>query len=846
MLNSLKSKLTLVIVGILIILVIGTVLYMSSLTRGLADTITQERMESASQMAFQYFESLERHNETKAYAISRGQSLIRLVGLWDDENDINATWIRQQLLEYLNVRRNEFQIDSALIVDRYGNVILRTHNFEQFGDNFASTTSFIEAMTGNSHTTYTTTDAVPLGLTTSVPIIDEDEIIGVVAVIVDMYTDSFVDEIAQLFSAQISTFVRNERVATTVRNDNGMRATGVRASEEVIQNVLIQAGAHQTIETLQGEEHHSFYIPLRGWEGTPAGMFSVGFSNAEAIEATNGVINGLIFMSLVGLVVISVSLFLLISWLMKPLQGLAANISEVAAGNLDVDINQNKKIPNDEIGEVIRDVGGLMHVIKDLVEDLNKLSYEFIHLGNIEYRIDASKYDNSFKELIEKLNDIVKSQVDDINAVLKAINQISDGDFDVFIRDLPGHKIVLPQSIRAIADKLNELYQSVSALAQGAALGNLEISIDESRFEGNWGLMAKSLNGLVKAVAEPFFEVEKALVEMSKGNLQSAKIDKKFSGVFENVKNALNTTDKATLGYISEIADILEHMAQGNLTVSIQRDYIGSYAPIKSALNTILRSLNNTMSEIQMSVEQVALGAEQISESAMGLAEGAARQTASIEELSSSVIIIQEKATKANSNAVAAREDTKLSQKYAARGREAVKFMSDTMHKIKSSSEGISKIIGVINSIAFQINLLALNAAVEAARAKEHGKGFGVVAGEVRNLAGKSQKSTADTTSIIIEDTKNVEEGIKAAGEVVESFKTIADNISEVSVLVSSIADISWEQLESISIINASVSEIAKVVVNVSATAQESAASSQQLNSQAEMLREKVGFFKLK
>jgi len=242
----------------------------------------------------------------------------------------------------------------------------------------------------------------------------------------------------------------------------------------------------------------------------------------------------------------------------------------------------------------------------------------------------------------------------------------------------------------------------------------------------------------------------------------------------------------------------------------------------------------------------VAMGADQISNSAMNLAEGATRQTAAVEELSSSLTLIHEKANQASESATAANQSTIRSQQFAQQGGATIKSMSETMNKIKESSESISKIIDVITSIAFQTNLLALNASVEAARAGEHGKGFSVVADEVRILAGRSQQSASDTSGIIEEDTKNVEEGLKAAMEVVESFDTIVKNIGEISEVVSHIASISSEQLDSISTINASVSEITGVVTATSATAEESASASEELNSQAEMLRQKVAFFKLR
>ena len=529
----------------------------------------------------------------------------------------------------------------------------------------------------------------------------------------------------------------------------------------------------------------------------------------------------------------------------KPIKTLVSLTGSVSMGRLNVNIDRSK-ITKDEIGDLTRDVYGLVDIIRNIVDDLTQIDHQFNIVGDIDYRADAGQYQNSFKEVIESVNNILSNQIKDTLGTIDVLNKIADGDFDVHVDDLPGKKMILPRTLRVVTANLKEIYGSALYLAENVASGNLNVEIDQTKFKGSWAELVRTLDNLVAAVSDPLTAIEFSLNALSRGDFTNARIEKTFEGTFENVKNALNTTEKITSSYIGEISNVLEHMSWGDLSVSARLDYIGAYAPIKIALITILESLNDTISEIQSAVEQVALGAGQISASAMTLAEGATRQTASIEELSSSIAIIHEKATEASASAVSAKEGTERSQEHVFQGSGSVSAMTDTMHKIKASSEGIAKIVDVITGIAFQTNLLALNASVEAARAGEHGKGFSVVADEVRTLAGRSQQSTTDTMTIIDEDVKNVEEGINAAEEVVSSFETISNNISGIAGLITHIADISEEQLSSISIINASVTEIADVVTGTSATAEESAAASQELNSQAEMLRQKVAFFRLK
>lgn len=525
-----------------------------------------------------------------------------------------------------------------------------------------------------------------------------------------------------------------------------------------------------------------------------------------------------------------------------PINTLMSLVKNVSDGNLNININRTDT-PKDEIDMLTNYTANLVDVIKSIVNDLNKLAYEDTIAGNIKYRIDTSKYDNAFNELMRSVNGIMDGQEQAITPAIDAIIKIAIGDFDITIQDLPGDKAILPQSLREIVGKLNKLHDEISLLADKATEGNFNAHIKDE-FYGSWGLLVDKLNNLMDAMAKPLADIERNVTIMSHGDFSH--LDGTYPGTFGILQDACNLVNDTTSALIKEISETLQKIANGDLTVNLKEKYVGSYAPIESSINIILDNLNSTLSEVRASVEQVTQGAEQISTSSMSLAESTGKQTGSIEALSNSVALVHEKAMIASKDAADANKSSSRIQEYIVSGGNAVKSMESTMNKVKGSSEDIRKIIDLISNIAFQTNLLALNASVEAARAGEHGRGFSVVADEVRSLAGRSQQSTSDTSQIIEEDLKYVDEGLKATREVVASFETITDTVLEISGHIAEITEISGEQLESIAGINNSVSEIAKVIVDISATAEESASASQELNSQAEVLREKIGFFKLK
>ncbi|MCD4689152.1 MAG: CZB domain-containing protein [Desulfuromonadaceae bacterium] len=317
----------------------------------------------------------------------------------------------------------------------------------------------------------------------------------------------------------------------------------------------------------------------------------------------------------------------------------------------------------------------------------------------------------------------------------------------------------------------------------------------------------------------------------------------------------LNLTRQDEIGQMAQSMDRFANSLQNEMVGSLQKlaasDLTFEVVPrdgqdaIRGALNQLGQDLNGLVSELYTSGEQIASGSMQVADGSQSLSQGATESAASVEEITASMTELASQTKQNAENATQANQLVLQAKDAAEKGNHQMQDMVGAMAEINEAGKNISKIIKVIDEIAFQTNLLALNAAVEAARAGQHGKGFAVVAEEVRNLAARSAQAAKETAELIEGSVQKTANGTQIAGQTESALKEIVTAVIKATDLVSEIAAASNEQSQGIGQINQGLNQIDQVTQQNTANAEESAAAAEELSGQAEQLRQMLSRFKL-
>lgn len=485
----------------------------------------------------------------------------------------------------------------------------------------------------------------------------------------------------------------------------------------------------------------------------------------------------------------------------------------------------------------------------------NTVNYDnYIKESNVDKNTDVSvskmkeigitsEEEEIINEMLNLSLNLVPLEMDAMNMVkagnnMKAINFVYGQDYNDTVSKIASLKsefiTMLDNRTAAVVTNLN----NILTMSQYLVLSLVVILV----------LLQLWLNLVIKKrLLSPIKQINRELNKITMGEIFTPVVVEGNVSEVALIVDALNVVKKNLHIYISDISMVMMHISQGNFDIpELQQPFVGDFKVIEDSIHKITKDMSQTIHSIRLSATQVSNSSEQVSSSSQYLAKGATEQAASVEELSSSVAEVSTRIKENAENTVMA---SKMSTEVGSDVIESNNHMKDmraAIDEISGKSNEIGRIIKTIDDIAFQTNILALNAAVEAARAGVAGKGFSVVADEVRSLAQKSAEAAKNTTELIQSTIEAVKNGIAISHETEKSLHVVVEKISNITKTIQDVADSSDEQSAAMQQINQGIDQICNVIQTSSSTTEQSAAASQELRQQSQTLEGLVSKFKLK
>ncbi len=514
-----------------------------------------------------------------------------------------------------------------------------------------------------------------------------------------------------------------------------------------------------------------------------------------------------------------------------------------------------------------------------------------VQRGDLAHRAKLDGVPMEFHGLVSGLNATADAFAEPVKLAANYVERISHGQIPPHIEErFEGSFGTLMAGLNRAIASVSALVQDTRRLADAAVTGELGARADESRHEGDFRRAVEGVNRTLDAVVGPLQVAATHIARMAAGDIPEP-IAQEFKGDFNQLKENLNTCTEAVgrlvrdadqvasaaragdlsaradaqqhegdfrkiiegVNYaldamntpISEASQVLDRLAKRDLRARMVGAYRGDFAKIKDSLNQTAQALHDAIQQVFASTVQVSEAAAQIAASSQSVASGVSRQAASLEESSSNLESVNACTRRNADGAAQTKHLAERARAASLGGAQAVEELAQAMQKIKRSAEDTSKILKDINAVALQTNLLALNAAVEAARAGEAGRGFAVVADEVRSLALRSKEAAIKTEALISESVQHALEGEKDSRLVATQLNEITRGIGDVTTLASEMEASAREQSSGVDEITRAVADMNAVTQQNAASAEESSSAAADLSDQAEHLAALVGTFRI-
>ncbi|MGB1236627.1 MAG: methyl-accepting chemotaxis protein [Pseudomonadales bacterium] len=486
-------------------------------------------------------------------------------------------------------------------------------------------------------------------------------------------------------------------------------------------------------------------------------------------------------------------------------------------------------------------------VIRKITSPIESLSNKILEIadsGELSARVVDLPQDEIGRAGVA-FNKMLAQQQQVIGEVSRVVGQLSVGNFDSRMeKQAKGDFLVLKTALNRSCGNIETSMAVISQTMLALRDGNFDQLPESEGLEGNFEQSVVRARDTMRALGAAISDISAVMHGACHGDF-SLRVSADVSGDLQGLKQSINTSMSSLEDTVSEIMGVANAMSEGVLSQQIDGRYQGQLALITEGLNATLDNLKATVGDVQQMADKVKHGAKHISDEGQKLDTKIATQMDAVTEIVASMkqVLVAAELNAQSSGTV--NQVMQNSLRESEESREVLDLAMHSMSQIKASSSRISEIIEVINAISFQTNILALNAAVEAARAGDHGRGFSVVAHEIRALSQRTSEAAKDIEVLIKDSSVKVIEGNDLVLQTGEALQRIYSTLQQTGVMVADITVASNQQIDSVQDVNSAIEQLEVLSEQNKHLVQSAAAASTSLDDQAATLSGLMAHFEL-
>ena len=649
MFGSLKSKMLVPIVGLMVLMIGFIVMYVSVTTADLVHRFEDDKMSATTQAVRAYLASLEQQTFISVMALGGSAEMIRLI----DDGDRLGVW------QYLVNQKTLWGVTSIIVTDTEGRAFARSALRDLYGDDVSGGPSISAGLRGETVTLYMPTPTAPLVMTSAAPIMDGDRLVGIVAVNFDVATSAFVDRIRDTFDVDATVFAGDTSVSSSIVNqETGQRAVGLVADPDIAAAVLRQ-GRHVPLrENLLGAPYLAYYFPLRGAAGNPIGMFFVGICQALSIAEVNAARRNTIALALLTVVVVGIILSILTARILRPIRLLTDALKDTAQGDL------TKRLPElgkDEIAGASRSFNLTMEELRKMITVIKTQAVKLSDIGN-DLASNMSQTASAMNEItaniknvkgrvmnqsasvthtnasmeqvtvnIGKLNGNVERQTGAVSEAASALEQVM-ANINSVTQTLVKN-IANMENLKEASDtgrtSLQDVVSDIQEIARESE-GLLEINSVMDNIAGQTNLL--SMNAAIEAAragesGKGFAVVAGEIRQLAESSSKQSKV---IGDVLQKIKGSIDKITRST----DNVLNKFEAIDQGVKTVVEQEEVIRYAMEEQSHGSKQVLSASGQVNDI---TQQVKGGAEEMREGSKGVIQESKNLERATEEITNGI-----------------------------------------------------------------------------------------------------------------------------------------------------------------------------------------------------------------